>query len=189
MKHWCTTPSVLGLVALVILSGSSVRGQSYDWHRESFLVYFRGGLTLPTGEETENLNIGLHGGLGIGIVLASGQTVSPELTLGVIFSRVSREKTYHPTVLDVERTGQGETYFGLELRFRYQNGRRLRPFVTLGGGWSSGNEDWIGDGALAIGGGADLATTSVGHRLLFGELRLIQSSPSLILLSLGLRFG
>ncbi len=65
----------------------------------------------------------------------------------------------------------------------------LRPYFTLGIGLATGPAHWIPDQAFMLGGGVDLATNSEGARLLYGELRLISSTRSYILLSIGFRLG
>ncbi|MCH8028069.1 MAG: hypothetical protein IID63_08105 [candidate division Zixibacteria bacterium] len=189
MKTWRFNLRTCAIILIVIALAPVVSGQSYNRHDESFLLYISAGPSLPTGSSGDSIELGFHVAVGFGVVLSSGSQLSPELNLRYIYSRLALTELKSQWSADNLIKHLEQSYFGLEMRFRIQNQRRLRPYFTLGVGLTAEPRNIFPDQAFILGGGIDLATNGDGFRLLYGELRLISSTRSYMLLSIGFRLG
>ena len=189
MKIRCFMIRTCLITLIVLTSKAEASGHFSNSHTETFIVYLNSGLSLPIGDTGDLYKLGYHFTGGVGIVLSSKSKLSPELNINFSHSQFQLTDSKNNSGAGNIFTDQSENCFSLEGRFRIQNNNRFRPFFTLGIGYTSGSAHWVGDQAFILGGGVDIATSRKGHRLLYSELRLISSTSSYILLSIGLRLG
>ena len=179
-----TLRRALALVLGLSVFGPAVAGQSYDYHRETFLLYISGGPSFPVGDAGHAYSPGWHAGLGVGIVVATDISPSPELALKLDFTR--------HTAKGIPRlwswaTEEWLTLITFETRFRIQNGKLFRPFLSAGFGVEA--DEWAASSAGVLGIGADMATNSDGVRTLYFEIRYLNSGRSFLRLDIGIRLG
>jgi hypothetical protein len=167
--------SILCIVASPLLSEETER------HQERILIYAFIGPVMPLGEMRTDYKIGLHAGLGAGIVVGAVRRVSLEIGTRYRYHyfpyKVSQKTRYGYTA------GVEKSAFSIESRIRFDNLRVARPCLLIGAG-SMWNKPFF-----HVGTGVDLCLDSELLRMLFLELKYVKGEFNFLQIDAGIRIG
>lgn len=179
---------MLAVTTLILTVAQSAQAQYPDYYRRVLLVHVSGGVALPVAEEADDKHdLGFDLGIGLGLMLPGFGPISPEADVRFNFYRLPISATTDRYILN---EANNEYSFGLEGRFRYMKGGRLKPFGIIGPGlYKTAEAGAKYKFAVTIGGGIDLSFDPKEQALFYFETRYIAGPRNMLRFDVGVRIG
>jgi hypothetical protein len=178
----------LGIVTLMSAAAIPAQAQYQNYYRRVLLVHVSGGTVLPVVENDDDQHdLGFDIGLGLGFMLPTSGSISPEIDFRFNFYRLPRST---PTDRYILNEANNEYSFALEGRFRYLTKKRFRPFGLGGVGlYDTSREGAKSKLMVTFGGGLDWSFDPKESVLFYSELRYVAGPRGMLRLDLGVRIG